>query len=207
MTKVLVLFHSWTGNVYRLAEAVAEGARQVAGVEVVLKQVPEIVADAVLETAGATEPRKKFAHVPVATVEELPSYDGFAFGTPTRFGNMSATMRSFLDQTGRYYMSGALIGRPGTVFCGTGSGGGQESTILSFWNTLAHQGMVIVPLGYRDPAVRDLSHAKGGGPYGAAVFARGTGSRPNDMELAPARTQGKALAEITKALKDARKAA
>lgn len=196
MTKVLVLFHSWTGNVHRLAEAVAEGARTVSGCEVDLKQVPEVVSDEVLEVAGATGPRQAFAAIPEATIEELPDYDGFAFGTPTRFGNMSATMRTFLDRTGRYYLDNTLAGKPATVFCGTGSGGGQETTILTFWATLAHQGMVIVPLGYRDPAIRDLSAANGGSPYGASVMARGDGARPTELELSPARTQGRVLAEI-----------
>lgn len=196
MAKILVLFHSWTGHLHKMAEAVAEGARGVTGADVHLKQVPEILSDEVLERAGATEPRKKFAHLPVATIDELPEYDGFAFGTPTRFGNMSTTMRSFLDQTGRYYLSGDLAGKAATVFVGTGSGGGQETTVTSFWNTLAHQGMVIVPLGYRDEAIRDMTAANGGSPYGACCFARGEGDRPSEMELQPARTQGKTLAEI-----------
>jgi len=200
MIRILVLFHSWTGNVHRLAEAVTEGARSVAGCEVVLKQVPEIVSPQVLQAAGATEPRRAFAHIPEATVDELPDYDGFAFGTPTRFGNMTSTMRSFLDQTGRYYVDQTLAGRPATVFCATGSGGGQETTILTFWTTLAHQGMLIVPLGYRDPAIRDLSAANGGSPYGAAVLGRGAGERPTEMERSPARTQGRVLAEAAKAL-------
>ena len=196
MANILVLFHSWTGHLHKMATAVAEGAASVDGAEVALKQVPEIVSDEVLERAGATEPRKAFADIPVATIEELPEYDAFAFGTPTRFGNMSATMRSFLDQTGRYYLSGELADRIATVFCGTGSGGGQETTITSFWNTLAHQGMLIMPLGYRDHTIRDLSSANGGSPYGACCFARGDGDRPSEKELAPARSQGEALARL-----------
>lgn len=200
MTKILVLFHSWTGHLHKMAMAVAEGAGRVDGCDVVLKQVPEIVSDEVLERAGATEPRKAFADIPVATVEELPDYDGFAFGSPTRFGNMSATMRSFLDQTGRYYLSGELVDKVATVFCGTGSGGGQETTITSFWNTLAHQGMLIMPLGYRDQTIRDMSAANGGSPYGACCFARGEGERPSEKELIPARTQGESLAGLAKRL-------
>ena len=116
MTRVLVLFHSWTGGTYRLAEALAEGARSVDGVDVVVKQVPEVVSSEVLDSVGATEARKVFADVPVVNVDELPDYDGFAFGTPTRFGNMSSTMRSFLDQTGRFYVDGILAAKPATVF-------------------------------------------------------------------------------------------
>ena len=196
MTKVLVLFHSWTGGTYRLAEALAEGARSVEDVEVVVKQVPEVVSDEVLERAGATTARKAFAEVPVVTVDELPEYDGFAFGTPTRFGNMSSTMRSFLDQTGRYYIDGVLAAKPATVFCSTGTGGGMETTITSFWNTLAHQGMTIVPLGYRAQEIRDVSVAHGGSPYGAGAMARLEDERGKELELAAARIQGRAWAEI-----------
>jgi len=196
MTRVLVLFHSWTGGVHRLATAVAEGAGAVDDVEAVLKQVPEIVSDEVLERAGATEPRKVFADIPIATIDELPNYDGFAFGTPTRFGNMSSTMRSFLDQTGRYYVEGILAGKPATVFCSTGSGGGMETTITSFWNTLAHHGMTIIPLGYRAQEIRDVSVAHGGSPYGAGAMARAEGDYGKQLELETARTQGRALAEI-----------
>ncbi|MEE2969502.1 MAG: NAD(P)H:quinone oxidoreductase [Pseudomonadota bacterium] len=197
MPKILILFHSWTGNVHRLAEGVAAGAREIDGCEVALKQVPEVVPEDALDRAGATEPRKAFAHIPVATIEELPDYHGFAFGTPTRFGSMSSTMRSFLDQTGGYYAQGTLTGRVGTVFCGTGTGGGMETTIYTSWTTLAHHGMLILPLGYRAQEVRDVSAASGGGPYGAAVLARGPGDRPTEMELAPARMQGRGLAETT----------
>jgi len=197
MARILVLFHSWTGNVYRLAEAVAAGAREVEGCDVVLKQVPEVVPEEALRRAGALEARKAFAHIPVATVEELPEYHGFAFGTPTRFGSMSSTMRAYLDQTGRYYVDGTLVDRVGTVFCATSSGGGMETTILSSWTTLAHHGMLILPLGYRANEVRDLSAAHGGGPYGASTHSKGPGQRPTELELAPARAQGRALAEIT----------
>ncbi len=196
MARILVLFHSWTGGVHRLADAVAEGAAGVEGVEAILKQIPEVVSDEVLQRAGALEPRARFAHVPVATVDELPGYDGFAFGTPTRFGNMSSTMRSFLDQTGRYYVDGILAGKPATVFCSTGTGGGMETTITSFWNTLAHQGMTIVPLGYRATEIRDVSVAHGGSPYGASAMAQAEGDRVRQLELAAARTQGRVLAEI-----------
>jgi NAD(P)H dehydrogenase (quinone) len=195
MAKILVLFHSFTGNLHRLAEGVAEGAGEVAGCEVTLKQVPEVVPEAALERAGAVEPRKAFAHIPVATIDELPDYHGFAFGTPTRFGCMSSTFRSFLDQTGRHYAEGNLIGRVGTVFCGTGTGGGMETTILSSWTTLAHHGMLILPLGYRAQEIRDVSAAHGGSPYGASVLASGPGARPTEIELGAARIQGRALAE------------
>jgi NAD(P)H dehydrogenase (quinone) len=196
MVKILVLFHSWTGSVYKLAIALTEGANSVSEVDATIKQVPEFVSEDVLAAAGATEPRKEFADIPIATIDELPEYDGYAFGTPTRFGNMSSTMRSFLDQTGRYYVEGDLADKPATVFCSTGSGGGQETTITSFWNTLAHHGMIIVPLGYRAAEIRDVASTTGGSPYGASSYARGDGDRPSATELSVARTQGIALSKI-----------
>ena len=204
MSKILVLFHSWTTHVYKLAESVAEGATAVDGIEVVLKQVPEIVPESVLERGKAVEGRKTFAHIPEASVEELPDYDGFAFGTPTRFGNMSTTMRSFLDQTGLYYAQGTLTGRPATVFCSTGTGGGLETTITSFWNTLAHHGMTIVPLGPRTAATKDMTGANGGSPYGASAYAAGSPPRPSEIELEAARVQGRGLAEIVGVMKSYR---
>ena len=200
MARILVLFHSWTGHAHRLAEGVVTGAREVEDCEVVLKQVPEVVPESVLERAGAIEPRKAFSNVPVATIDELPSYHGFAFGTPTRFGCMSSTMRSFLDQTGRYYAEGTLIGRVATVFCSTGTGGGVETTIFSSWTTLAHHGMLILPLGSRAQEIRDLSAANGGSPYGASVLGNGPGKRPTSNELGAARVQGRALAETVQKL-------
>jgi len=196
MARILVLFHSWTGNVHRLAEAVAAGARSVDGCTVDLKQV----LDAALPEGPLREKivaaRKAFEHVPFASADELPSYDGVAFGTPTRLGNMSPAMRNFLDQTGSFYLTGALAGKAATVFCSTSSGGGQETTITSFWNTLAHLGMTIVPLGYRDLTITDLTDAQGGSPYGAAAYSKGPGERPSPKEKGPAHTQGRVLAEI-----------
>jgi len=204
MAKILVLFHSWTGNVYRLAEAIAAGARTVEGCAVDLKQVPDpALPDGSLAALRdkVVAARKFFEQVPVAAADTLPSYDGIAFGTPTRLGTMSPAMRQFLDQTGSFYLTGALAGKPATVFCSTSSGGGQETTITSFWNTLAHLGMTIVPLGYRDLTITDLTEARGGGPYGAAVFSKGQGERPSIKEKTIAQTQGRVLAEIALKLK------
>jgi NAD(P)H dehydrogenase (quinone) len=199
MAKILVVFHSWTGNVYRLAEAVAAGARSVEGCTVDLKQVPDpALPDGLLGALRdkVVAARKSFAHVLVAAADSLPGYDGIAFGTPTRLGTMTPAMRSFLDQTGNFYLTGALAGKPATVFCSTSSGGGQETTITSFWNTLAHLGMTIMPLGYRDLTITDLTEARGGGPYGAAALSKGEGERPSPKEKAIAQTQGRILAEI-----------
>jgi NAD(P)H dehydrogenase (quinone) len=182
MTKLLVLFHSFFGDVYRLAEAVREGAAST-GAQVSVKQVPEIVPQHVLEASGAAEAKKTFAHVETATVDELPEYDGIAFGTGTRFGSMTASMRSFFEQTGQIWLQGKLINKAAMVFVGTGTGGGRETTVVSSWFTLAHHGMVIVPLGYRDMELRSAVEVHGGSPYGAGVIQRAEPPRPSQLEL------------------------
>ncbi len=194
MAKLLVLFHSFYGHTYRLAEAVAEGARE-ATADVTLKQVPEHIAAEALQASGAAKAKEGFAHVPVATIDELTSYDGIAFGTGTRFGNMSSTMRNFLDQTGRLWAEGKLIGKVATVFCSTGTGGGRETTIVSTWITLAHLGMILVPIGYGAPGIRDTSEVHGGSPYGAGTVQRAAAPRPSSLELGIARYQGKVWAQ------------
>jgi NAD(P)H dehydrogenase (quinone) len=202
-TKVQVIFYSSYGHVYQLAEAIAAGAREVKDVEATLWQVPELVPDEVLEKSGAKAARAKFAQVPVATVDQLPDADAIIFGTPTRFGNMCAQMRNFLDQTGGLWMRGALIGKVGSVFASTATQhGGQESTILSFHTTLLHQGMVIVGLPYSEQRQMTLTEISGGSPYGATTMAGGDGSRqPSENELAMARFQGRHVAEIASRLK------
>lgn len=194
MARLLILFHSFYGNVYRVAESVAAGARD-AGATVELKQVPEIVPADALAAAGATEAKKAFEHVPTATVDELPDYDGIAFGTGTRFGNMSSTMRSFLDQTGKHWQEGALVGKVATVFAATGTGGGRETTVVSTWFTLAHHGMIIIPAGYVNPNSRNAEEVHGFNPYGAGTVARAEAPRPSELEQEVARSQGRYWAE------------
>jgi NAD(P)H dehydrogenase (quinone) len=200
--KVHVIFYSMYGHIYRMAEAVAEGARQVQGAEVLLLQVPELVPEAALEKSGAKAAREKFAHVPVAKVEMLPEADAIIFGTPTRFGNMCAQMRNFLDQTGGLWVKGALVGKVASVFASTGTQhGGQETTITSFHTTLLHQGMIIVGVPYSCQGLVNMSEITGGTPYGATTLAGSDGSRqPSENELAIARFQGKHVAEITSKL-------
>lgn len=202
-TKVQVIFYSSYGHIYQMAEAIAAGAREVKDVEATLWQVPELVPDAVLEKSGAKAARAKFAQVPVATVDQLPDADAIIFGTPTRFGNMCAQMRNFLDQTGGLWMRGALIGKVGSVFASTATQhGGQESTILSFHTTLLHQGMVIVGLPYSEQRQMTLAEITGGSPYGASTIAGGDGGRqPSENELAMARFQGRHVADIAARLK------
>ena len=198
MAKVLVLYYSMYGHIETLAQAVAEGAGKVEGVEVVVKRVPETMPQELFEKSGG-----KAQTAPVATPQELADYDAIIVGTPTRFGNMSGPMRTFFDQTGGLWASGALYGKVASVFSSTGTGGGQEHTITSTWTTLAHHGMVIVPIGYGTKELFDISEVRGGTPYGATTIAGGDGSRqPSEEELAIARYQGEYVAGLTVKLKD-----
>jgi NAD(P)H dehydrogenase (quinone) len=188
-----VLYYSAYGHIETMAQAVAEGAR-VAGAEVTIKRVPELVPEEAARNAGM----KLEQAAPVATVDELPQYDAIIFGTPTRFGNMTAQMRNFLDQTGKHWMSGALIGKVGSVFASTASQhGGQETTITSFHTTLLHQGMIIVGLPYAAKELLNMKEVTGGTPYGATTLSDVDGSRqPTENELAAARFQGRHVAQI-----------
>jgi NAD(P)H dehydrogenase (quinone) len=196
--KVQVVFYSMYGHVWRLAEAVAEGAREVPGAAVKLLQVPELAPPDVLEKSGAKAARAAFAHVPLAAVEDLAAADAILFGTPTRFGNMCAQMRNFLDQTGPLWMKGALVGKVAGVFTSTASQhGGQETTITSFHSTLLHHGMVIVGVPYAEQRLLNMEEISGGTPYGASTITKGDGSRqPSANELAIARYQGRHTAQI-----------
>jgi NAD(P)H dehydrogenase (quinone) len=196
--KTLVLYYSMYGHVHRLAEAVAEGVREVPGAEAVLKRVPETLSPEVIQMMGAAEIQKEFAQIPVCTVNELPDYDAILFGTPTRFGNMCGQMKQFLDATGQLWMKGALIGKPAGVFTSTATQhGGQESTILSFHITLLHHGMVIVGLPYSFAGQMNNDEITGGSPYGASTVAGTKGERvPTDNELDAARYQGRHVATI-----------
>jgi len=194
MTKVLVLYYSSYGHLETMANAVAEGAKAVFGVQVNVKRVPELVPDDVAKKSGL----KLDQAAPVATVDELASYDAIIFGAPTRFGMMAAQMRNFLDQTGGLWVKGALIGKVGSVFTSSATQhGGQESTILSFHTTLLHQGMVIVGLPYSNKTQMRMDEITGGSPYGASTIAGGDGSRqPSEGELSMARFQGEHVARI-----------
>lgn len=200
--KVLVVYYSMYGHIYKLAEAVAEGARSVEGVDAELRRVPETLPPEVLEKMGAVEAQKRQSHIPVCTVEELGSADAIVFGTPTRFGNMCGQMRQFLDATGKLWMSGALVGKVGSVIASSNTQhGGQESTILSFHITLLHHGMVVVGLPYAFQGQMIMEEITGCSPYGASTIAGADGSRlPSDNELAGARFQGGHVAKIAKKL-------
>jgi len=198
MSRVLVLYYSMYGHVETMANAVAAGAGSVPGVEVTVKRVPELMSEAALRGAGA----KVDQRAAIATVDELPQYDAIIFGTPTRFGNMAAQMRNFLDQTGKHWMSGALIGKLASVFTSTATQhGGQETTITSFYNTLLHQGMVICGVPYSCQALVNMKEITGGSPYGAATLTDRDGSRqPSANELEIARFQGEHVAKLAQKL-------
>ena len=197
--KILIVYYSMYGHIHRMAEAVAEGAREVAGAEVLMRRVPETLPEEVLKKMGAMEAQKGFADIPICTMDELASADALIFGTPTRFGNMCGQMRQFLDATGGLWAKGALVGKVGSVFTSTGTQhGGQESTILSFHVTLLHQGMILVGLPYSFQGQTRTDEVSGGSPYGASTIAGSTGARtPSENELAAARFQGRHVATIT----------
>jgi NAD(P)H dehydrogenase (quinone) len=194
MTKLLVLYYSTYGHVETLAYAVAEGARSGTDADVTVKRVPELMPEAVAKRAGA----KLDQAAPIAQPQELADYDAIIFGTPTRFGNMAAQMRNFLDQTGGLWARGALIGKVGSVFASTGTQhGGQETTLTSFHTTLLHHGMVIVGIPYSAKELSVLDEVSGGTPYGATTIAGPDGKRqPTANELAVARFQGRHVALI-----------
>ena len=200
--KVLVLYYSTYGHVHKMAEAVAEGSREVEGAEVLIKRVPETLPKEVIEKMGAGEAQQAMSHVPVCTVEEMATMDAIIFGTPTRFGNMCGQMRQFLDATGQLWSQGALVGKVGSVFISTATQhGGQESTILSFHITLLHHGFVIVGLPYAFKGQMRTDEITGGSPYGSSTIAGGSGERmPSENELDAARFQGKHVATIASKL-------
>lgn len=198
MTKILVLYYSMYGHTEQMAYAVAAGAQEIEDIEVTIKRVPELIPEEVARKSGV----KLEQEAEIATPQELGDYHGIIFGTPTRFGNMCAQMRNFLDQTGGLWMSGGLIGKVGSVFCSTATQhGGQETTITSFHTTLLHQGMVIVGVPYSEKRLNNMDEITGGTPYGATTMANADGSRhPSENELMIAGFQGRHVAEVAKKL-------
>jgi NAD(P)H dehydrogenase (quinone) len=198
MAKILILYHSFYGHIEQMAYAEAQGAKEVAGTTVSVKRVPEtMTGDAVRAAGGKTD-----QPADVARPEELADYDAIVFGTPTRFGNMTGQMRTFLDQTGALWMKGSLVGKVGSVFTSSATQhGGQESTILTFHPTLLHHGMVIVGLPYAEQRQMGVDEIKGGSPYGASTITGGQGERqPSELELGMARYQGRHVATIARKL-------
>ena len=195
MRNVLVLYYSSYGHIEQMAYAQAEGVAGESGMQVVVKRVPELVPPDVAKASGY----KVDQRAPIATIDELPQYDAIIFGTPTRFGNMTAQMRNFLDQTGGLWAQGALVGRIASVFCSTASQhGGQETTITSFHLTLLHHGMIIVGLPYTYRELSQMAEIAGGTPYGASCVT-GVGDTlrmPTPFELQLCRYQGQHVARI-----------
>ncbi|PLW82493.1 NAD(P)H:quinone oxidoreductase [Kineobactrum sediminis] len=193
MAKVLVLYYSMYGHMETMAKTVAEGVGEVSGAEVTIKRVAETMDEKAFKKAGG----KTDQEAEVASPDDMADYDAILFGTPTRFGNMCGQMRTFFDQTGALWAKGTLFGKLASVFASTGTGGGEEQTITTTWVTLAHHGMVIVPIGYGASELFDISSVSGGTPYGATTLAGSDGSRqPDERELSIARFQGKTVAEL-----------
>ncbi|MEY2884018.1 MAG: hypothetical protein RL490_1742 [Pseudomonadota bacterium] len=194
MARVLVLYYSSYGHVETLANAIAAGAGEVAGTTVTLKRVPELVPDDVAKASGL----KTEQAAPFASPSELGDYDAIIIGSPTRFGNMAAQMRNFLDQTGGLWATGALVGKIGSAFCVTASQhGGQETTLTSMHTSLLHHGMIIVGLPYAWAGNTTMAEISGGTPYGITSITGGDGSRmPSANELDGARFQGRHVASI-----------
>ena len=193
MARVLVLYYSMYGHIEAMAEAIAAGAREANASKVDIKRVPELMPDEVFRKSGG-----KAQTAPVAQPGDLANYDALIFGTPTRFGNMAGQMRNFLDQCGALWMSGALVGKVGSVFASSATQhGGQESTILTFHPTLLHLGMIVVGLPYAEQTQMGIDEIKGGSPYGASTIAGGQGERmPSQQELSMARFQGRHVTTI-----------
>lgn len=193
MAKVLVLYYSSYGHIERMAQAVAEGARE-AGAQVDIRRVPELVPEQVARKAGY----KLDQQAPLASVDELPGYDAIIVGVGTRYGRMASQMANFLDQTGGLWASGALVGKVGAAFSSTATQhGGQETTLMAILTNLLHFGMVLVGLPYSFAGQMTLDEITGGAPYGATTIAGGDGSRqPSANELAGARFQGRLVAQV-----------
>jgi NAD(P)H dehydrogenase (quinone) len=199
MARMLVLYYSSWGHVEALAWAQAEGAGRVEGVQVLVKRVPELVPEEVAKQSGYKLDQK----APLADPLELGDYDGILFGTPTRFGNMCAQMRNFLDQTGPLWATNALLGKVASVFtCTQSQHGGQETTITSFHYTLLHHGMIVVGMPYTAPGITTMREVTGGTPYGASsITGAGDESRmPTALELGMCRFQGEHVAGIVRDL-------
>ncbi|MFH1139272.1 MAG: NAD(P)H:quinone oxidoreductase [Pseudomonadota bacterium] len=196
--KILILYYSMYGHIHRLAQAMAEGVREVEGAEAVFRRVPETLPGDVLAKMGALEAQKAMADVKIATLDDLETADGIIFGTPTRYGNMCGQMRQFLDSTGGLWNKAALVGKVGSVFTSSGTQhGGQESTILTFHPFLFHQGMIVAGLPYTFQGQKTMDQITGGSPYGASTIAGPDGARtPSENELDGARFQGRYVASI-----------
>jgi len=195
--KVLILFYSAYGHIYKMAEAVAEGARKVEGMEVEIKQVPETLSAEILQKIGAAEAKKAFAHIPVAKIEDLTKADAIIFGFPTRFGSVPSQMKTFIDGTGSLWVKGALTGKIGSVFTSTSAQhGGQESTILGFYPVLLHHGMLITGLPYSFQGQGTMEEISGGTPYGASTIVGDGSKMPSENELEGARYQGWYVASL-----------
>ena len=200
--KALILFYSVYGHIYEMAQAVSEGVKA-AGLEPVLRKAPETLPDKVMEAIGGLEPRKAWAHIPEATIQDLIDAEAIIIGSPTRFGGMCGQMRSFLDSTGGLFAKGALVGKVGSFFTSSNTQhGGQESTILTSMPFFLHQGLVYAGLPYSFSEQTSVAEIVGGSPYGASTIAGGDGSRrPTKIDLDGARYLGEHVGKIAAKLR------
>jgi len=200
--KVLVLFYSTYGHIYQMANAIAEGVKEVENAEVVIKKVQETLPAHVLEKMDAINAQKAFKHIDIITLDDLEQADAIIFGASTRFGGMASQMKQFLDSTGKLWMQGSLVGKVGGVFTSTSTQhGGQEESIRSFHTFMLHHGMLVAGLPYTFQGQMGVDEVKGGSPYGASTIAGGDGSRmPSEIELEGARFQGNYIAGIAEKL-------
>lgn len=196
--KVKIVFYSLYGHVFQMAEAIAAGAREIAGTEVELLQVAETLPESVLQKMGAVDARKAFAHIPIADPKKLGDADAILIGTGTRYGSATAQMQTFLDATGSLWSSGALVGKAGGVFTSSATQhGGQETTLISLQTFLFHQGLVVVGVPYASKELSYMGDISGGSPYGSSTITGGDGTRqPSANELAIAHYQGRHTAQI-----------
>lgn len=204
-TKIQVIFYSTYGHTFDLAEAVAEGCREISGSEVQVLQIAETLGLDVLEKMGAGEARKRFADIPTADPKRLVEADTIILGSPTRYGAATAQMRSFIDATGGLWMKGSLIGKVGGAFTSTASQhGGQETTLMSLATFFLHQGMIFAGVPYSTRELLTMNEITGGTPYGASTITGAEGKRqPSANELAVARAQGRHITRIAQKLQGA----
>jgi len=196
---ILVVFYSMTGNMAKLAKAVAEGAQSVRDTEVRIRQVEEIVPKEKWNDV-MKKVKEELRNIPIATMDDLEWADGIAFGTPTRYGNMSAQMKQYIDQTGGLWQKGALENKVAGIFTSTSTQhGGQETTIIASMIPMFHLGMIVVGIPYSETRLFSIDHVSGGSPYGASsVSGPGADRIPTENEIEIAKTLGRRIAEISR---------
>ncbi|MDP3973433.1 MAG: NAD(P)H:quinone oxidoreductase [Candidatus Daviesbacteria bacterium] len=200
--KILILFYSFTGNTAKLAKYIAEGAKEIDGAEVVIKQVPELVPSEVIEkNPDLKKARESFADIPIAELDDLISADGVAFGTPVHFGSFASQLKQFIDQLSPIFVKGTVVGKPAAFFTSAGSmHGGEEAALLSLMIPLLNLGML--PIGVPYPIQGEGSDFDAGSPYGAIYVSGHKGEKEiSEADKKIARILGKRLSAMSKVIK------